>query len=222
MAPLDIRRRLSLAYHRYHKSRVLREFHAKAVIGPHMDIEFGAHISNESGERSRIVIGHHCRILGAVICKAQGHIVIGDYTTLQNGTVVGCLQSIRIGSFTGIAEGVRIFDNNTHPLGTEAWVAHRIRVAPGGPGYPGLGNGWELSESAPISIGDAAWIGANSTILKGVTIGDGAVVASGSVVTKNVDAYTIVAGNPARRVKDLPHPTESIADIAARCLQTTS
>lgn len=53
----------------------------------------------------------------------------------------------------------------------------------------------------PVSIGSDVWIGASSTILAGVTIGDGAVIAAGSVVTKDVEPYSIVAGVPARQIK---------------------
>ena len=56
----------------------------------------------------------------------------------------------------------------------------------------------------PIVIKDKAWIGFNSIILKGVTIGEGAIVGAGSVVTKDVPPYTIVAGNPARIVREIP------------------
>jgi acetyltransferase-like isoleucine patch superfamily enzyme len=55
---------------------------------------------------------------------------------------------------------------------------------------------------APITIGSRAWIGSRAMILKGVTIGEGAVVAAGSVVTQDVAPFTIVAGNPARYVRD--------------------
>lgn len=53
----------------------------------------------------------------------------------------------------------------------------------------------------PVRIGDDVWIGAGVIILKGVSIGDGAVIAAGSVVTRDVEAYAIVAGNPARKIK---------------------
>lgn len=53
-----------------------------------------------------------------------------------------------------------------------------------------------------IIIADDVWIGANAMILKGVTIGEGAVVAAGSVVTKDVVPYTVVAGIPAKKIKD--------------------
>ena len=56
---------------------------------------------------------------------------------------------------------------------------------------------------APIRIGKNVWIGSNSTILPGVTIGDNSVVAAGAVVTKNVEANTIVGGVPAKIIKKI-------------------
>jgi acetyltransferase-like isoleucine patch superfamily enzyme len=56
---------------------------------------------------------------------------------------------------------------------------------------------------APIVFEGDNWVGANSTILKGVTIGKGAIVATRAVVTKDVPPYTIVAGNPAKVVKQI-------------------
>lgn len=56
--------------------------------------------------------------------------------------------------------------------------------------------------AASISVGDYVWIGARSTILQGVTIGEGAVVAAGSVVSRDVPPYTIVGGVPARVIKE--------------------
>ena len=55
--------------------------------------------------------------------------------------------------------------------------------------------------TAPITIGDGVWIGARSIVLPGVTIGEGAVVAAGAVVTKDVEPWTVVGGNPARVLK---------------------
>jgi acetyltransferase-like isoleucine patch superfamily enzyme len=54
-----------------------------------------------------------------------------------------------------------------------------------------------------VKIEDKAWIGFNASILKGVTIGEGVVVAAGSVVTKSVPAWTVVAGNPARVTREI-------------------
>jgi maltose O-acetyltransferase len=56
--------------------------------------------------------------------------------------------------------------------------------------------------SSSIVVEDYAWIAMNATVLPGVTIGKGAIVGAGSVVTKNVGPYEIVAGNPARKIRD--------------------
>ena len=58
-----------------------------------------------------------------------------------------------------------------------------------------------VTSKGPVIIGNNAWIGDKATILPNVTIGDGAVIAANSVVTKNVPAYSVVAGNPARVIK---------------------
>lgn len=55
-----------------------------------------------------------------------------------------------------------------------------------------------------MKIGIDSWIGVGAIILNGVTIGDGAVVGAGAVVTKDVEPFTIVAGNPARKINDVP------------------
>ena len=54
-----------------------------------------------------------------------------------------------------------------------------------------------------MKICNNCWIGAGAIILNGVTIGDGAIVGAGAVVTKDVEPYTVVAGNPARKIKDV-------------------
>lgn len=55
----------------------------------------------------------------------------------------------------------------------------------------------------PITVGSDVWIASNVVVLPGVTIGDGAVVGAGSVVTKDVAPYTLVAGNPARFIRNI-------------------
>jgi len=72
----------------------------------------------------------------------------------------------------------------------------------------------------PVRIGDGVWIGFDSCVLPGVTIGDGAIVGARSVVTEDVAPYSIVAGNPARLVRQLD-PEESTRAMAAAILQFT-
>jgi acetyltransferase-like isoleucine patch superfamily enzyme len=57
----------------------------------------------------------------------------------------------------------------------------------------------------PVIIGETAWLGPRCIILPGVTIGEGAVVAAGAVVTKDIDAYTVVGGVPAQKISDRPN-----------------
>lgn len=61
---------------------------------------------------------------------------------------------------------------------------------------------WNMSP-APVKIGNRVWIGAHATILPGVTIGEGAIVGAGAVVTKDVPAFTVVAGVPAKVIKKI-------------------
>jgi acetyltransferase-like isoleucine patch superfamily enzyme len=165
-------------------------------------------IYNESGERERVVIGENSRLDGYLVCKSAARISIGKATWLDNNVHVLCLQTISIGDFVYVGENTYIVDNGSHAVEPAERVKHRVRVAPGGPGYPGLGDGYELAESSPVTIGNLVWIAQNCLILKGVTIGEGSVVMRNAVVTKNVPPYTLVGGNPARIIKELDKPVE--------------
>ena len=64
---------------------------------------------------------------------------------------------------------------------------------------------WEHVQRSKIRIGDKAWIGFNSIILKGVTIGEGAVIAAGSIVIHDVPEWSVVGGNPAKVIRLIPN-----------------
>lgn len=70
------------------------------------------------------------------------------------------------------------------------------------------GKDWATVQSAPIRIGDKAWIGMNSLVLKGVTIGEGAIIGAGSVAASDIPSWTVAVGNPAHVVKEIPHEGE--------------
>jgi acetyltransferase-like isoleucine patch superfamily enzyme len=72
--------------------------------------------------------------------------------------------------------------------------------------------GEKATKIAPVHIKRHAWIAVNVVILPGVTIGENSIVAAGSVVTKDVPAYTIVGGSPAKFIRDLPHPENKEQD----------
>lgn len=178
----------------------------------------GAAIINQGHDRNNIVIGNNCRIQGVIVCAKTGKITIGQYTAIMQDVKIQCASSITIGSFCGIASNTLVVDNNNHPIDIEGRIAHRIRVAPGGEGYQGESFGWEIAVSDPVDIKDGVWIGSNCSIMKGVTIGEGAIVARGSIVTKDVEPHTIVAGNPAKMVKRLPIPDCSVAELGEKIL----
>ncbi|MCE9613205.1 MAG: acyltransferase [Lentisphaerae bacterium] len=119
---------------------------------------------------------------------AKPSITVGDHTFIGNGSTLSAAREIRIGAHCLLSALVRVHDNDGHPLDPERRRRHEpIRA----------------DEAAPVIIEDNVWIGAGATILKGVRIGQDAVVGTGAVVTTDVPAGAIVAGNPARVVKQL-------------------
>ncbi len=113
---------------------------------------------------------------------------IGDRTTIGHGCSFAVGKSIRIGEDCLIAQGVAMLDSSGHPLNPEQRRAHLPPAA---------------EEVKPIVIGNNVWIGDNAKIMPGVTIGDGSVVAAGSVVGGSIPPNTLVAGYPARKLRDL-------------------
>lgn len=157
-----------------------------------------AHCINQTGNKCNISIADHCDIQATLYASgSSAQISIGQYTTIRHDSMIGAAQSIEIGSHVIISNHVRIYDNNNHPTDPD----RRVQMCESGFYSPLWG--WAYSEIAPVTICDNVWIGEYSTVLKGVTIGEGAIVGCCSVVTKDVEPYTIVAGNPAKCVKHL-------------------
>jgi len=115
-------------------------------------------------------------------------LTVGDHTFLGHLVSISCASSVRIGKHCLLAGGVQISDYDGHPVD-----AGRRRA--GDPTPP--------EGIRPVTIGDDVWIGASAIVLKGVTIGDRSVVGAGAVVTRDVPPDVVVAGNPARVVKQL-------------------
>jgi acetyltransferase-like isoleucine patch superfamily enzyme len=113
---------------------------------------------------------------------ANARLTIGDYTYLADGTIVLAMKEISIGSRCAISWDVLLMDTSSHPVGLRGETPE--------------------TRIAPILIGDHVWIGCRAVVLKGVQVGEGAIIANNAVVTRNVPPRTMVAGNPARVIKE--------------------
>ena len=117
------------------------------------------------------------------INNAVGDVLIGDNTRIGiHCTVIG---PVTIGSHVNLAQGITVTALN-----------HNFEDAAKRIDEQGI-------STKPVVIGDDVWIGANAVILPGVTIGSHAVIAAGAVVTKDVPSHTLVAGVPAKVIKQI-------------------
>jgi acetyltransferase-like isoleucine patch superfamily enzyme len=157
-----------------------------------------AKIDNIQEDKLSIKVNNNSHILGQLLVFAHGgKIEIGRDCYVGEHARLWSAKSIFVGDRVLISHGVNIFDSLTHPI--KASERHRQFMEIVKKGHPKQIN---LSE-AEVVIKDDVWIGAMSTILKGVTIGQGAIIGAGSVVTKDVPPWTIVAGNPAKIIREL-------------------
>ncbi|KAI9148361.1 putative acetyltransferase C18B11.09c [Paramyrothecium foliicola] len=113
--------------------------------------------------------------------------------------------NVKVGSNVFINHGCVMIDTSPISIGSRTLFGPSVHIYSGGhPVDPELRNGTFGPEfGKPVSIGEDCWIGGNVTILPGVTIGNGCTVGAGSVVTKDVPPYHVVAGNPAKILRKL-------------------
>jgi acetyltransferase-like isoleucine patch superfamily enzyme len=156
-------------------------------------------VYNLIGDKMRIDIGYSTQIKGELLVfKSGGSISIGHNCFVGNGSKIWSGDAVKIGNNVLVSHNVNIIDTNSHEIDAiERAETYRNLIIGGHSSQKGS------IRTAPIVIEDYVWISFNATILKGVTIGKGAIIAAGSVVTKNVDPFTIVAGNPAVVIKHL-------------------
>lgn len=142
--------------------------------------------------------------LSIIFESRQGYVEIGDRAYIGAGTQIICRDRVLLGKDVVVAWNVTFYDHNSHSLAAaqrKSVVSHFYDSYGKADCYDMLD--WTDVASAPIVIEDNVWIGFDAVILKGVTIGKGAIVAARSVVTRDVEPYTVVAGNPAVLVKRL-------------------
>lgn len=150
---------------------------------------------------SRISIDEDTHIRGELLTFAfGGEIKIGSNTYIGEGTKIRSAEKITIGNNVLISHCCNIIDTDSHEFNyLERADGFKKMISTGHSKVKGN------IITKPIVIHDYAWLSYNVSILKGVTVGKGAIIAAGSVVTKDVSEFTIVAGNPAKFIKNIPH-----------------
>ncbi|GAA5417239.1 2,3,4,5-tetrahydropyridine-2,6-dicarboxylate N-acetyltransferase [Paraliobacillus ryukyuensis] len=143
--------------------------------------------------------------LKGINARIEPGAVIRDQVEIGDGAVIMMGAMINIGSVIG--EGTMIDMNAT--LGGRATVGKNCHVGAGAV----LAGVIEPPSAQPVVIEDGVVIGANAVILEGVTVGEGAVVAAGAIVTKDVEAHTVVAGTPAKMIKKIDDQTKTKTEI---------
>lgn len=175
---------------------------ARSTINRGIDVR----LDNPSRNRTYLTIGEDCIVSGSFIFESEGgKISIGNHCFIGGSTFISH-SAIEIGNNVTIAWGGTIYDHDSHSLNyldRRKDIDIELDDIRNGRNFVKNKN-WDIVNSKPIQICDDVWIGMNVIVLKGVTIGRGAIVGAGSVVTKNVPEWTMVAGNPAKVVKLLP------------------
>jgi len=116
---------------------------------------------------------------------------IADGTRINGKIVIKGHAPVKIGYYCAIGDGVRIISSNHATNYMNLQYALQVRI----------GSNKQVAKKQGVVVGHNVWIGDTAIILPGVNIGNGAVIASASVVTKDVPAYAIVGGNPAKVIR---------------------
>jgi acetyltransferase-like isoleucine patch superfamily enzyme len=132
-------------------------------------------------------IGHGTTVAGTFTVTggrdASANVTIGRDCFVNHGCVLDASAPIEIGDRVSLGQQV-LMTTNTHEADAPERRGGALRAT-------------------PIRVGDGAWVSARAMLLPGVTVGEGAIVAAGAVVTRDVAPHTLVAGVPARPVRDL-------------------
>ena len=139
-------------------------------------------------------LGAYCEVGARTILL---EVAMGDYSYVVNDAQI---TYAKIGKFCSIAAMTRINPGN-HPMHRASQAHFTYRASAYFPGENNDAEFFEWRRRHHVHIGHDVWIGHGAIVLPGRNIGTGAVIAAGAVVTKDVAAYTIVAGNPARPIK---------------------
>lgn len=138
-------------------------------------------------EKSKLIINGNARVgyNSSIRLEKNAQLIIGDNTYISAKALIRAAKSIKIGNNCAISWNVTIMDSDFHD--------YKV-------------NGILQENTKEVIIEDNVWIGNNVIILKGVHIGKNAIVAAGSVVTRDVEPFSAVGGNPAKKIKSNVDP----------------
>lgn len=187
--------------------RMMKKIHGYTSLAPdsYYSNNFIVDIRQPQSGKQYMLVGSHCVLDGNYIFETnKGFISIGNRVHIGGSTFIS-RNSIIIEDDVTIAWDCLFYDHNSHStIWSERQFDTEQEYKDIRAGLNPIANkNWDIVKSAPIHICSKAWIGTGCIILKGVTIGEGAIVAAGSVVTKDVQPWTMVGGNPAVKIKDI-------------------
>ena len=185
----SIARRILIAYSGVRAKQQLSELR----VGADSEVFFWRIRAVRNGH---LKVGNASRVETRIALEREGaRVVIGNRSFVGEGQI-SCSTSIEVGDDVMIAWGTSIFDHASHSL------RFSERSSDVADWLKGKKN-WTVVETAKVLIENKAWIGFGCIVLPGITVGEGAVVGAGSVVTRDVPAWTVSAGNPARVIREL-------------------
>jgi acetyltransferase-like isoleucine patch superfamily enzyme len=187
--------------------------HSNVVLGINSKIGFYCYIGveNSLNEENKLLIGNDCNIRSHTVIYLDSQIgnnfATGHHVLIRNHCSIG--NNVSIGSSSIIEHNVKIADNvRIHSatfipeysiLEEGCWIGPRVVLT--NSKYPRSKNSKDFLKG--VTVGKNAKIGANSTILPGIKIGKGALIGAGSVVTKDVNDFEVVVGNPSKKINHL-------------------
>lgn len=146
-------------------------------------LKIRGNVALQAGSEGSVSIGDNVELVGdlgrSTFFKVGGNLKIADEVFVNRGCEIHATTDVILGYDATLAPGIIIRDSDMHAV-----------------------DGGEIKRG-PVKIGRGAWLGTRSIILKGVTVGTGAVVGAGSVVTNDVPPKSVVAGNPARVIREI-------------------
>lgn len=164
--------------------------HWRRYCSAHASARFMATATIGNAQRAAAIeIGEHS-LVGAelLVFPDGGHIRIGSHCFVGPGARIWSGADIEIGDRVLVSHGVNIHDTAAHSLSAQERHKHFVEIVLRGNSTLGT------VKKSPVVIEDDVWIGFNAVVMKGVRIGRGAIVAAGAIVTRDVPAFTIVAG----------------------------